>query len=111
MSSIAFQRKDIRELSNEEIQQLIDKNKAVYTQLYDAEYVESLESNIFDKINPVYFRAKFVGFDEYPEPMANNKPLIFAGNHSGMAFPWDAMIFGAGLYHINKKMVEIPFVR
>jgi 1-acyl-sn-glycerol-3-phosphate acyltransferase len=103
MTSIVFQRKDIRKLSPEEIQHLINKNKSIYTQFYDAEYVESLESNVFHKINQVYFRAKFIGFDEYPEPMENNKPLIFAGNHSGMAFPWDAMIFGAGLYHITKK--------
>lgn len=103
MTSIVFQRKDIRELSPEEIQHLINKNKSIYTQFYDAEYVESLESNVFHKINRVYFRAKFIGFDEYPEPMENNKPLIFAGNHSGMAFPWDAMIFGAGLYSITKK--------
>jgi hypothetical protein len=103
MTSIAFQRTDIRELSHKEIQALIDKNKGVYTQFYDAEYVESLEENIFNRINHVYFRAKFVGFDDYPEPMENNKPLIFAGNHSGMAFPWDAMIFGAGLYNVTKK--------
>jgi 1-acyl-sn-glycerol-3-phosphate acyltransferase len=102
MSKISFQRTDIRDLSNEEIQALINKNKGIYTQFYDPEYVESLTTNLFSKMKPVYYREQFIGFDETLEPMANNKPLIFASNHSGMAFPWDAMIFGAGLYEIDK---------
>lgn len=103
MSSIAFQRTNIRELNNEEIQELIEKNKSIYTQFYDAEYIESIESNLFQRLNPVYFRAEFVGFEDYPEPMENNMPLIFVSNHSGMAFPWDALAFGAGLYDVTKK--------
>ena len=87
MTNIALQRTNIRDLSPEEIQQLIDKNRAVYTQFYDAAYTDSMESNLFQPLNAVYFRAKMVNFEEYPEPMNNDKPLIFISNHSGMAFP------------------------
>jgi 1-acyl-sn-glycerol-3-phosphate acyltransferase len=104
MSKIALQRTNIRTLSDAEIQQLIEKNKDIYTEFYDAAYVESVSSNIFAHLDPVYFRPEFVGFDEPPTPMPNNKPLIYAGNHSGMAFPWDAMVFGAEMYlKINKR--------
>ena len=103
MTNIALQRTNIRDLSPEEIQQLIDKNRAVYTQFYDAAYTDSMESNLFQPLNAVYFRAKMVNFEEYPEPMDNDKPLIFISNHSGMAFPWDALVFGASLYANSKK--------
>ncbi len=103
MTNIALQRTNIRELSNEEIQQLIDKNKKIYTQFYDAAYTDSMENNLFKFLNEVYFRAKLVNFEDYPEPMTNNKPLIFISNHSGMSFPWDAMVFGAVLYNNSKK--------
>ncbi len=103
MSSIHLQRTNIQNLTLADIHELIEQNKAVYTQHYSADYVESLEMNLFTHLNLTYFRAKFIGFEDYPSPMDNNKPLIFAGNHSGMAFPWDAMVFGAGLYSITKK--------
>ena len=89
---------------------LIEKNKEIYTQFYDAEYIESIEKTVFQRLNPVYFRAKLVNFEDYPEPMDNNKPLIFASNHSGMAFPWDALVFGASLY-ANSKKKDIPSIR
>lgn len=103
MPSVAFQRTNIRDLSQEEINQLIEKNKEIYTQFYDAKYTDSIEKNLFQPLNEVYFRAKLVNFEKYPKPMENNKPLIFISNHSGMSFPWDAMVFGAALYNNSKK--------
>ena len=103
MTNKALQRTNIRDLSPAEIQQLIDKNRAVYTQFYDAAYTDSMEKNLFQPMNAVYFRAKMVNFEDYPAPMPNNKPLIFISNHSGMAFPWDALVFGASLYASSKE--------
>lgn len=102
MSKVSFQRTDIRGMSNDDIQALVEQNKSIYTQFYDPEYVESVTNNLFSKMKPVYYREQFIGFDKAAEPMKNNKPLIFASNHSGMAFPWDAMVFGAGSYKIDK---------
>jgi 1-acyl-sn-glycerol-3-phosphate acyltransferase len=33
-----------------------------------------------------------VGFEDFPQRNNPDRPLIFASNHSGMAFPWDAII-------------------
>ncbi|NJL11885.1 MAG: glycerol acyltransferase [Microscillaceae bacterium] len=54
-------------------------------------------------IEQYYFRAEFVGFEgeDFPERNNPKHPLIFASNHSGMAFPWDGIIFASGLMRLN----------
>lgn len=106
MSSLALQRTSTKNLTDEQLQALIDENKSIYNQYYDAEYLESVSKHIFERLVAIYFRPKFVGFEEYVERNDPDKPIIFAGNHSGMAFPWDAMVFGSGLYQICKGQNE-----
>jgi 1-acyl-sn-glycerol-3-phosphate acyltransferase len=72
----------------------IEANKYVLDHLFEMDLAKSFCNdvllNILDK---VYFRSELVGFEDYPKRNIPDKPLIFASNHSGMAFPWDAMVF------------------
>ena len=70
--------------------------------------MRSLNTEIVDYLN-VYFRPVFEGFDELPARGEGDRPLIYACNHSGMAFPWDAIIFGAGLFHKHDYQLEKLF--
>ncbi len=74
----------------------IEENKYIYDQ-FDVNYVKQLNNAIFDLLEDSYFRSVFVGFEEMPERNDPDHPVILASNHSGMAFPWDAMVFGCGL--------------
>jgi 1-acyl-sn-glycerol-3-phosphate acyltransferase len=74
----------------------IEANKHIYTQ-FDVNYVKQLNNAIFDILEASYFRPVYVGFDDMPERNNPDHPVIMASNHSGMAFPWDGMVFGCGL--------------
>jgi 1-acyl-sn-glycerol-3-phosphate acyltransferase len=80
---------------------LASQNEDVYFEYCDENYVKSLEINILNHLNTYYFRSRFIGFDENHERNNPDRPLIYIGNHSGMAFPWDAMMLGAGLFKMN----------
>jgi 1-acyl-sn-glycerol-3-phosphate acyltransferase len=73
----------------------IEANKFIYNEYFDLSLGKSINKNIFDLIAKVYFRAKAVGFDKIPERNKDNTPLIFISNHSGMAFPWDAIVMAS----------------
>lgn len=89
-------------LTDEEIAQLVAQNHHVYTDYFDMDYVMSLENNLFDLVNDHYFRARWIGFEQAPTRNNPDRPLIYISNHSGMAFPWDAMVFGAGFLKRNQ---------
>lgn len=74
----------------------IEANKYIYEQ-FDVNYVKQLNHAIFNILEDSYFRPVYVGFEEMPERNDPDHPVIMASNHSGMAFPWDAMVFGCGL--------------
>ena len=57
------------------------------------QFAISLVRNVLSFLDRHYFRSRWVGFEGWPARNNPNVPLIFIGNHSGMAFPWDAMIF------------------
>lgn len=78
-----------------------EQNKILLDQHYDEVFLKTLTNDLFEIINDVWFRPVFVGFDNLPQRNNPQRPLIFASNHSGMAFPWDAMVFTYGL---NKKL-------
>ncbi|MGI9541682.1 MAG: 1-acyl-sn-glycerol-3-phosphate acyltransferase [Cyclobacteriaceae bacterium] len=80
----------------------IEANKTIYKKHFDQNYSISLIKNVVDPINKRYFKCKFIGFDELPERNNPPRPLIYVSNHSGMAFPWDAMIFNA-LFFKNQQ--------
>ena len=77
-------------------QEEIDANKEVYDH-YDPNFVYQLNTALFKIVEESYFRPVFIGFDEMPKRNNPDHPVILASNHSGMAFPWDAMVFGCGL--------------
>ncbi len=84
----------------------IEANKVIYDH-FDANYVRQINNSMFNIIADAYFRPVFIGFDEMPERNNPDCPVILASNHSGMSFPWDAMVFGCGIqqrfdYHPDK---------
>ncbi|MCB1164979.1 MAG: 1-acyl-sn-glycerol-3-phosphate acyltransferase [Leptospiraceae bacterium] len=77
-------------------------------QYYDPEYARSVCRNVLDFLDQFYFRAKMVGFETLPHTESRETPLIYAGNHSGMAFPWDALVFASTLYRLQNYREDHP---
>jgi hypothetical protein len=74
-------------------------NLIIDDDIYSEVYVRAINDQIFERvINPTYFRPKFIGFDEPLQRSNPERAVIMASNHSGMAFPWDAVVFGCGMY-------------
>jgi 1-acyl-sn-glycerol-3-phosphate acyltransferase len=71
----------------------IEANREIYTRGFSKKYFETFCEYILNPIRKVWYRAEFVGFDTLAERNNPNAPLIYATNHSGMAFPWDAIVF------------------
>lgn len=82
-----------REYSQEDI----EANKVIYD-YFDPNYMRQINNAVFDMMCDSYFRPVLVGFDEMPERNNPDHPVILASNHSGMAFPWDAMVFGGFVF-------------
>ncbi|MEO0898415.1 MAG: hypothetical protein AAFY71_18530 [Bacteroidota bacterium] len=89
--------KPYREMNPEELSQAVEANKKIFDEHFNPEYLRHLNAEILDFMN-LYYRPVFVGFDEMASRREREYPLIYACNHSGMAFPWDAMIFGSSLF-------------
>lgn len=51
-------------------------------------YLHSIVKDIFEPVIDHYFRAKLIGGDKIPK----NGPLLLVSNHSGNAFPHDAIV-------------------
>lgn len=83
--------------STAHIPEEIKQNQEIYHAHFDLEFVRQLLEAVYPILHDVYFRSEFVGFDDIPPRVNDAHPLILASNHSGMAFPWDAMLFGAGI--------------
>jgi len=64
----------------------------------DPAYAFRVTSRIMRRLNESYFRSRFVGFDEPVRGSHPGAPVIYASNHSGMAFPWDGMALVAGMF-------------
>ena len=92
-----IEKKDTRYVTEAELKSLIDENKTIYHEYFDLDYLKSILENVCGFFDKYYFRVRYIGFDKIPERNDPERPLIYASNHSGMAFPWDAMVFGAGL--------------
>jgi hypothetical protein len=71
---------------------LIRENQHIYRDYFRQEFTQTLDENILQLLDRVWFRSRLVGFEPYPQRNNPSRPLIFASNHSGMAFPWDAII-------------------
>ncbi len=88
-------------------------NQDVLTRHFRVSYPRLLSYYVVGPIARLYFRVRLVGFGPEHFPARNNpdRPLILAGNHSGMAFPWDAMVFSSALcerYDFNLAHIARP---
>ena len=93
----------------ETYKKIIEANGIKINAPFDPRYAASLIKRILEPLSLYYFRTEFVGFEgeDYPE-RKTDAPLIFASNHSGMAFPWDAIIFSSMLLKIhNYDMTKV----
>ncbi|WP_157541649.1 lysophospholipid acyltransferase family protein [Hymenobacter aerophilus] len=83
-------------------------NQYIYADYFDEQFVETLDRNIMQLLDRVWFRSELVGFDDYPQRNRPDRPLLFASNHSGMAFPWDAMVALAHLWRQLPDLRDLP---
>ena len=70
----------------------IRANQHIYREHFHEEFTQTLDENVLQLLDRVWFRTRLVGFEPWPQRNNPSRPLIFASNHSGMAFPWDAII-------------------
>jgi 1-acyl-sn-glycerol-3-phosphate acyltransferase len=87
-----------KEYNAEELEVAIEDNKYIYDEHFDIKFVRNLNESFFKMLSESYFRAELIGFDEPIKRNSPERPVILASNHSGMAFPWDAMVFGCMMY-------------
>jgi hypothetical protein len=85
-------------LSETHLTPAIRENQKIYMEFVDREFAVNLVKNVLGPLDQCYFRSEFIGFNPLPERNHPARPLIFASNHSGMAFPWDGIIFTARLF-------------
>ncbi len=64
----------------------------------DPAYAFRVTNRIMNHLNKHYFRSRFIGFDTPIRGKHPGAPVIYASNHSGMAFPWDGMALAAGVF-------------
>lgn len=98
---IAEDTKDKKEEWYHDISDQVDKNHNIFNEYYDPEFAKGIIKDVMPYLSRFYFRAEYIGFDHIPERNHKDTPLIFIGNHSGMAFPWDAILLNTGLIKIT----------
>ncbi|RYU77174.1 lysophospholipid acyltransferase family protein [Hymenobacter persicinus] len=86
----------------------IRANQHIYSDYFDEQFVWQLDKHILQLLDRVWFRSELVGFDDYPQRNNPDRPLIFASNHSGMAFPWDAMVALSHLWRTLPDLRDLP---
>ena len=77
---------------NPDLPPAIAANQHIFDEYFEEGFTQTLDENILQLLDRVWFRSKLVGFENYPQRNNPDRPLIFASNHSGMAFPWDAIV-------------------
>lgn len=70
------------------------RSEHVAADRFDGEWARSLERRVLRPMNETWFRAKLVGAEKIPR----DGPLILASNHSGNAFPYDAIALDSVLW-------------
>jgi hypothetical protein len=86
----------------------IQANQHIYDDYFDEEFTRTIDENILQLLDRVWFRSRLVGFEPYPQRNNEARPLIFASNHSGMAFPWDAIVALAHLFRSLPNRRDMP---
>ncbi|GAB2947477.1 hypothetical protein GCM10027048_10530 [Hymenobacter coalescens] len=84
-------------------------NQHIYSDYYDKDFVRALDENVLQLLDRVWFRSELVGFlENYPQRNNPDRPLIFCSNHSGMAFPWDAIVALSDLFRSVPCLSDMP---
>ena len=86
----------------------IEANQRIYYEYFDEEFTQAVDEGILQLLDRVWFRVRLVGFSPFPQPNNPTRPLIFASNHSGMAFPWDAIVALAHLFRNLPDRHDMP---
>ncbi len=86
-----------------DLSDLVQKNLHIIDDHYDEEFTKTMSSDVMVYLEKYYFRSRFIGFENFPERNNPNRPLIFASNHSGMAFPWDGIMMALGINELVKN--------
>ncbi len=68
----------------------------------DLDYFQDLSAEIFEPLLDTYFRPRLIGVEHLPQ----DGPAILAANHSGTAFPWDAMVFDYLMFRRDRATPE-----
>jgi 1-acyl-sn-glycerol-3-phosphate acyltransferase len=84
-------------MTDAELAEAVRANTFIYDRWFDPHYAYSVQRNIARELDRNYFRVRWIGFDELPERNDPERPLIYFGNHSGMTFPWDAVMLSSGM--------------
>ena len=58
-------------------------------------FAKYLSEKVFPDVIHSYFRAEIHGIENVPLRKEGEPPRIFFSNHSGMSFPWDAIVFNS----------------
>ncbi|HKW47855.1 MAG TPA: 1-acyl-sn-glycerol-3-phosphate acyltransferase, partial [Gemmatimonadaceae bacterium] len=69
---------------------------------FDADWARALERAVLRPINEVWFRVQVFGAEHIPK----TGPLILASNHSGNAFPYDAIALDSVLWQRDDMREE-----
>ena len=78
----------------------IEDNKYIIHEYFDLKFTKALIQKAIKYLMDYYYRPRFIGFENTPKRNNADVPLIFASNHSGMAFPWDGIILASGMYEM-----------
>src|ERR671920_2449466 len=81
----------------------VQANQHIYDDYFEEEFTRTVDENLLQLLDRVWFRSELVGFENYPQRNNPDRPLIFASNHSGMAFPWDAIVALSHLFRYLPK--------
>lgn len=60
---------------------------------YDPDFTRQFAENSMSVLTHHYFRSSIHGLENLPQRKAGEPPRILYSNHSGMSFPWDAIVF------------------
>ena len=86
----------------------IVENMKLINRHFDRQYANAIIEKLGNICHETYFRSRHIGFDRMPERNNPQRPLIFISNHSGMAFPWDAMVY-ASIYNHSREFNQDAF--
>ena len=76
------------------------ENRKIIYEYFDLAFTKAIIEKVIVYLNKYYYRPRFIGFEDMPSRNNPEVPLIFASNHSGMAFPWDGIILASGIYEM-----------